>query len=129
MHLLAGIVPFDGKFVISFPFLFKQAHIILLHRFYQVLGMLFPDVFYPKVVDNDGQGDWMPLMCPQPRHCFPLGVAVLLQSFCQELLGNDARLREPVHALVDFAVDIPVGCCNVKQLIMFNDVLRHVGEF
>ncbi len=69
-----------------------------------------------------------PLMCPQPRHCFDLGVAVLLQPFCQEIPSNDPCLREPVHALVGSAGDILIGCCNVK-VIMFNDILQHVGEF
>ncbi len=71
----------------------------------------------------------MPLMCPQPRRCFALVVAVLLQPFFQELLSNHPRLQEPIHALADFAVDVPLGCCNVKQVIMCNDVFRHVGEF
>jgi hypothetical protein len=43
---------FDGEFAISFPFLFEQAHLLFLHHLYQVLGVFFPSVFYPKVVDN-----------------------------------------------------------------------------
>jgi hypothetical protein len=31
--------------------------------------------------------------------------------------------------LVDFAVDLPIGCCSVAQVIVCNDVVRHVGEF
>ncbi len=52
MHLLAGIVPFDGESTVSFSFLFKRACIILLHCLYKVLDVFFFDVFYPKVVDN-----------------------------------------------------------------------------
>ncbi len=52
VHLLAGIVPFDGKSAMSVPFLFEQAHIIFLHRLPQVLSVFFPNVFYPKVVNN-----------------------------------------------------------------------------
>jgi hypothetical protein len=129
VHLLVGIIPFDGKSAISLPYFFEQAHIIFLHHLYQVLGMFFPNVFYPKVVDDKRKSDWTPLTHPQPRHCFALGLAMLLQPFCQELLGNDPHLQEPIHALEDFTVDVPIGCCNVKQLIMFKDVLRHIGEF
>jgi hypothetical protein len=128
VHLLTGIVPFDGKSAISFPLLFEQASIILLHHLYQVLGVFIPNIFYPKVVNNKRKGDWMPLMCLQPRCYFAVGVAMLLQPFCQELLGNDYHLREPVHALADFAVDLPIGCCDVKQVIMFNDILLRCGR-
>ncbi len=68
-------------------------------------------------------------MGPQPWHCFALVVPVLLQPFCQELLGSDPCLREPVHALADFAVDVPIGCQNVVQVVMYNDIVWHVGEF
>ncbi len=53
VHLLVGIVPFDGKSAaISFPFLFKQARIVFLHRLSQVLSVFVPNLFYPKVVGN-----------------------------------------------------------------------------
>jgi hypothetical protein len=129
VHLLAGIIPFDGKSAISFLFLLEQASIIFLHHLCQVLGVFFPNVFYPKAVNDKRKSDWTPLMHPQPRHCFALGVAMFLQPFCQEFLGKDPRLREPVHALADFSVSVPARCCNVEQVIMFNDVLRHVGDF
>jgi hypothetical protein len=91
--------------------------------------MFFSNVFYPKVVNDKIKGDWTPLMCSQPGHCFALGVTVFLKPFCQQFLCNDPCLREPVRALMDFAVDIPVGCCNVEQVVMCNDVFWHVGEF
>jgi hypothetical protein len=91
--------------------------------------MFFLNVFYPKVVDDKRKSDWAPLIGSQPWHCFALVEPVFLQPFFQELLGNDPRLREPVHALADFAVDVPVICCNVEQVVMCNDVFRHVGEF
>ncbi len=49
--------------------------------------MFFSNVFFsPKVVYNKRKSDWAPLMCPQPRRCFALGVTVFLQSFCQQFL-------------------------------------------
>ncbi len=44
-------------------------------------------------------------------------------------MHNDPRLRKPVHALAAFAVDIPIECCNVEQVGMYDDVIQHVGEF
>ena len=129
VHLFAGIVPFDGKSAISFSFLFEQARIIFLHHLYQVLSVFFPNVFYPEVVNNKRKSDWMLLMCSQPWCCLALVVPVLLQPFCQELLGDDSHLQEPVHALADFTVDVPIGCRNVKQVVMCNVIFRHVGEF
>ncbi len=46
---------------------------------------------------HEREGDWMPPMCPQPRHCFALAVVVLLQSSCQDFLCNDPRLWEPIE--------------------------------
>ncbi len=129
MHLLAGIVPFDDKSAISFSFLFIRARIIFLHRLSQVLSMFFSDVFYPEVLNYKRKSDWALLMGPQPWRCFALVVPMFLQLFYQELLGNDPCLREPIHALADFLVDVPTGCCNVKQVVRCNDVFQHVGEF
>jgi hypothetical protein len=129
VYLLAGIVPFDGESAVTFSFHFKQAYKVFRHRLYQVLGVFFPNLFYPKVFNNERKGDGMPFMCPQPWRCFALVIAVLLQPFCQELLGDYPRLWEPVHALADFAVDVPVGCRNVEQVVMCNGIFWHVGEF
>jgi hypothetical protein len=96
---------------------------------YQVLSVFFPDIVYPKVVGDKRKSDWESLMGPQPWRCFALVVPVFLQPFCQVLLGNDPCLREPVHALDDFAVDVPIGCLDVEQVVMCNDAFQHVGEF
>ncbi len=45
--------------------------------------MFFSDVFYPEVINNKIKGDLMPLLCPQPRGYFNLGVTVVLQPICQ----------------------------------------------
>ena len=95
VHLLASIVPFDGKSAISFPFFFEQACIIFLHRLSQVLSVYFPDVFYPKVIDDERTCDWVPLMDPQPWRCFALFVPMFLQLFCQELGACSKSKRQP----------------------------------
>ena len=84
--------------------------------------MFFPNVLYPKVVNDKRKSDWAPLMGPQPWRSFTLVVPVFLLPCCQELLGNDPCLWEPVHALANFSVDVPIGCCNVEQVVMCNGV-------
>jgi hypothetical protein len=40
--------------------------------------MFSSNVFYPEVVNDERKGDWTLLMCPQPRHCFAVGVTLFL---------------------------------------------------
>jgi hypothetical protein len=54
---------------------------------------------------------------------------MFLQPFGQEFLRNDPCLREAVHALADFTVNVSGWGCYVSQLIMRYDVVQHVCEF
>jgi hypothetical protein len=76
--LLADIIPLDGKSTISFPLLFKQARIIFLHCLYEVLGMFFSNIFYPKVITREKLIGCHSCVHSPARRCFTLGVTVFL---------------------------------------------------
>ena len=71
---------------------FDRALIVFLNCFQEVLGVLFPDVFYSKAVNDQGEDDGAPLVFPQAGSGLALRVAMFLQSFCEEFLCDDPRL-------------------------------------
>jgi hypothetical protein len=79
-----------------------------------VLGVFLANVFNPEVVDDKGECDWSPLVCPKARRGLALRVAMFLQPFGQEFLCNDPCLGKTVHALLDFAINLSVWGCNVE---------------
>ncbi len=129
MHLLAGVIPLDGKSTVSFSFFFYRALIIFLYCLQQVLGVPLTNVFDPKIVVDQGERDGSPLLFPQTGSDLALRVAMFFQSFGEEFLCNDPCLGEPVHAFLDLAVHVSVRGCYVAQFVMLDGVVRHVREF
>jgi hypothetical protein len=70
--------------------------------------VVFADVFYAKVVDDKGELDWTGLVFLKAWCVFGRDVAECGKVFAQLVVGDDAGLRESVHALADFIVNISV---------------------
>ncbi len=51
---------------------------------------------------------------------------MFLQAFLEKLLGNDTGLWQAIHPLLYFAVDIAIGGGFVPEVLVLNDVVRHV---
>jgi hypothetical protein len=57
MHLLVWVIPLNGESTVSFALFFDQALIVFLNCFQEVFGVFFTDVFYSKIVDDQGEND------------------------------------------------------------------------
>jgi hypothetical protein len=52
---------------------------------------------------------------------------MLFEAFLEQLLGNDTGLWEAVHPLLYLAVDVAIGGGFVAEIVVLDDVVRHVG--
>jgi hypothetical protein len=64
-----------------------------------VVNIGLVDVLQAKIINNQGEADWEPFVAPVSRGYFALLLACFVESFGEEILGNDAGLREAVHSL------------------------------
>ena len=48
-----------------------------------MVGVCFADVFYPKIVDTEGERNRAPLVCPETRGAF----AFVINLFVEELFN------------------------------------------
>jgi hypothetical protein len=53
---------------------------------------------------------------------------MFLQAFLEKLLGNDTGLWQAVYPILYLTVDIAVGTGLVPEVIVLEDVFRHVYD-
>ena len=70
-----------------------------------MICVLFPYVFDAKIVDTEGEADGVPFVGPKTWGELALLVAVFVEAFLEQLLGNQAGLWEAIHSLFNFDVD------------------------
>ncbi len=69
-------------------------------------------------------------MFPKARCDFALLVATLVvESFFEEILHKDARLREIIHALLYFDIDCIVNVSQVVEIVGFNKIGSEAADF
>jgi hypothetical protein len=66
------------------------------------------DVLHSKVVDNKGEADLAPIMMPISWCDLALLVPCLVEALGEEVLSNNAGLREAVHPALHFAENVAV---------------------
>jgi hypothetical protein len=68
-------------------------------------------------------------MFPKARHDLALLVAVLVESFFEEILCKDARLWETAHYLLYFDIDGTIVIGQVCEVVEFDEIGREFAEF
>jgi hypothetical protein len=68
-------------------------------------------------------------MFPKARRDLALLVALLVESFFEEILHKDARLWETIHAFLYFHIDGTVVVGQVCGVVEFEKIGREVTEF
>ena len=89
--------------------------------------MLFANIFYSKIVDDESEHDGSPFVPPKPWSGFALVVTTFSETGCEKLVCEDARLREPVNALSDFEVN-PIIVDTLLEVVLGDEFVGDVGE-
>ena len=113
---VAGPVPVVGKFL------------VLLEDVHEVVDVLFALVLIYKIFNTKGKRDIMPSMGPKTRHNLVLPVALCVQSFLEQLLGEEPGFRKSVNASPDFDVNVAVLFDFRGQVLLPHDVVRKVAN-
>jgi hypothetical protein len=94
-----------------------------------VVDVGFVDVLHAKIVNDQGEADWVPFVAPVSRAYFALSVACFVELFGEEVLGNDAGLREAVHSSSYFAENVAIYIHFVMEFVFLNDILWEEFSF
>ena len=88
VYLLFGVIPIQRYAYVTGSGPINAHLVVFCDDGLQVLGMFSSDVFYTEIVNDQGELDGSPIMCPQSRDEFALPVAMLVESFFEELVGE-----------------------------------------
>jgi hypothetical protein len=114
-------VKHEAKVLSAFPI--NVDLVVLFEYAGEMFDVFFVDVLHSKVVDNEGEADWAPIVTPISWCDLALLVPCLVEALGEEVLSNNAGLREAVHPSLHFAENIAVCVCFVTQSIFIDDVL------
>ncbi len=100
MDIFVDVVPVDilSKIACTFPVL--GAFVVFFQYAGEVLNLFRANVFDAKVVNAECEGYWAKIVLPWCDGA--LAITMLIQAFFEELLGEDACLREAIHSFLDF---------------------------
>ena len=103
---MIGIVPCEVDATEAFAFPVNVNFLIMVaEALYQMVGMLFADTFDAKVIHDEAEADWVPLVVPKAESVSYGGVTIAAQEVDELLFGEYARLWKAIHATVYFSVD------------------------
>jgi hypothetical protein len=71
--------------------------VVLLECAGKMSDVFLVDVLHSKVVDNEGEADWAPIVTPISWCDLALPVPCLVEALGEEVLSNNAGLREAIH--------------------------------
>ena len=85
MDAAIWVVPLEGdpnEFIplSQFPKVVRHL-VVLFHYIQQMLGMLFSNILYPKVINYKSEADWAPFMCPQAGGILTLVIPRRIEPF------------------------------------------------
>jgi hypothetical protein len=108
MDLACGAVPVEHEAKLSSAFPIDVNLVVLLEYAAEMFDVFLVDVLHSKVVDNECDADCVPIVTPISWCNFALLVPYLVEVLGEEVLSNNAGLREAVHPTLHFAENVAV---------------------
>jgi hypothetical protein len=118
----AIIVPVHVHAKVAFSVPDNGTFVVFLENFCEMVGMLLPNVLDAKIVNTESEQERLPVMFPKAPFDIALLVAMLVESFFEEILCKDARLRETIHTLLYFDVDCTIVSSQVVEVVGFDKI-------
>ena len=102
--MLGGIIPLqiDPCKLAALPVL--RHFVVRLKNREQMVGMTPANVFYSKVIHDQRELNWPPLVAPQPSRGRCLIVARRFQTRTQQIISEAPRLRQTIGATDDLEI-------------------------
>jgi hypothetical protein len=129
MDLACGVVSVEREAKVLGAFPTNIDLLVLLEYTGKMFDVFLVDVLHSKVINNKGEADWVPIMMPISWCDLALLVPCLVQVLGEEVLSNNAGLREAVHPASYFAENVAICIRFVTESIFIDDVLGEQFQF
>jgi hypothetical protein len=129
MDLGCGVVPVKREVKVSCAFPIDVNLIFLLEYAGEMFDSFLVDVLHSKVVNNKGEADWAPIVTPISWCDLALLVPCLVEALGEEVLSNNASLREAIHPALHFAENVAICVRFVMESVFIDDVLGEQFQF
>ncbi len=103
--------------------------VVLLEYAGEMFDVFLVDVLHSKVVDNEGEADWVPILTPISWCDLALSVPCLVEALGEEVLSNNADLREAIHPALHYAENVAACDRFVMESVFIDDVLGEQFQF
>ncbi len=129
MDLACGVVPVKHEVKVLSAFPIDVDLVVLLEYAGGMFDIFLVDVLHSKVVNNKGEADWAPIVTPISWCDLALLVPCLVEALGEEVLNNNAGLREAIHPALHFAENLAICIRFVTESIFIDDVLGEQFQF
>jgi hypothetical protein len=123
MDLACGLVPVEHEAKVLGAFPIDVNIVVLLEYAGEMFDVFLVDVLHSKVIVNKGEADWVPIVTPISWCDLALLVPCLVEALGEEVLSNNAGLREAVHLALHFAENVAICVRFVTESVFIDDVL------
>ena len=90
MHSSSFVVPVQCDADVSFSVPFCCYCVVCFKCLLEVKYILFANILYSKIVHNKGELHWAPLVLPETWDKLALIIAALVESFFEDLVGEES---------------------------------------
>jgi hypothetical protein len=91
--------------------------------------MLDAHILNAKVIHDEAKLDRTPLVFPKSRSRGGFVVPLLFQSLAEEIIGQNARLGQPIATTANFKVDPSIDVILPNKPILQNKLFWNVCDF
>ncbi len=129
MDLACDVVPVEHEAKVSSAFPINVNLVVLLEYAGKMFDVFLVDVLHSKVVNNEGEADWAPIMTPISWCDLALLVPCLVEALGEEVLSNNAGLKEAIHPVSHFVENVAICVRFVMESVFIDDVLGEQSQF
>jgi hypothetical protein len=99
-----------------------------LENVQEVVEVFKSNILYTKVIYDETQLDEMPFVAPEARRGFNFIVAFSKKAGPEEIIGQNAGLKQAIAASANFGVD-PTIMVSTSKLVFLNEFCWDVCDF
>jgi hypothetical protein len=129
MDLACGVVPVEREAKVLGAFPIDVDLVVMLEYAGKMFDVFLVDVLHSKVIDNEGEANWVPIVMPISWCDLALLVPFLVEGLGEEVLSNNAGLREAIHPASHFTENVAICVRFVTKSVFIDDVLREQFQF
>ena len=117
----------DAGVQVSFPII--GDFVVLFEDSLEMESVALSDIFDTKVINEQEKHNRLPLVAPQASSGGALVVAVLLETFFEESVGQGPRLWDTINAVTNIKVNPAIGMDVVHEAVLVDEFFWDFTQF